>query len=65
MQCTFAQELESDGVDASLVLRAGGHPSPFTYIIVDKSGAWMMGMAITCLGKIHSSMELASQRIKT
>jgi hypothetical protein len=35
---TPPQELESDGVDASMVLRAAGHPSPFTYIIVDKSG---------------------------
>jgi sugar/nucleoside kinase (ribokinase family) len=32
-------ELEADGVDTSLVLRAKGSPSPFTYIIVDRSGA--------------------------
>ncbi|KAF8065876.1 STP13 [Scenedesmus sp. PABB004] len=31
-------ELQADGVDASLVLRAAGHPSPFTYIIVDRAG---------------------------
>ncbi len=35
----FSQELEDDGVDASLVLRAEGFPSPFTYTIVDQSGA--------------------------
>ncbi|GBF88472.1 hypothetical protein Rsub_01185 [Raphidocelis subcapitata] len=32
-------ELVRDGVDPSLVLRAEGHPSPFTYIIVDRAGA--------------------------
>ena len=31
-------ELKADGVDTSLILRATGHPSPFTYIIVDRSG---------------------------
>lgn len=37
------QELEDDGVDASLVLRAEGFPSPFTYTIVDQSGACFGG----------------------
>ncbi|WIA17202.1 hypothetical protein OEZ86_014349 [Tetradesmus obliquus] len=32
-------ELHADGIDTSLVLRATGHPSPFTYIIVDREGA--------------------------
>lgn len=31
-------ELESDGVDTRYVVRAEGHPSPFTYIIVDREG---------------------------
>ncbi|GFR48228.1 hypothetical protein Agub_g10089, partial [Astrephomene gubernaculifera] len=31
-------ELQADGVDTSHVLRAAGHPSPFTYIIVDRQG---------------------------
>lgn len=36
-------ELARDGVDASLVLRAEGAPSPFTYIIVDRAGAFARG----------------------
>eukprot|EP00882_Tetradesmus_deserticola_P005402 GHRQ01005685.1.p1 GENE.GHRQ01005685.1~~GHRQ01005685.1.p1 ORF type:complete len:493 (+),score=89.17 GHRQ01005685.1:314-1792(+) len=32
------RELQRDGIDTSLVLRAAGHPSPFTYIIVDRDG---------------------------
>ncbi len=32
-------EFEEDGVDTSCVVRAEGHPSPFTYIIVDRAGA--------------------------
>ena len=31
-------ELENDGVNTTYVLRAAGYPSPFTYIIVDRSG---------------------------
>eukprot|EP00195_Chlamydomonas_chlamydogama_P003024 CAMPEP_0202923018 /NCGR_PEP_ID=MMETSP1392-20130828/78228_1 /ASSEMBLY_ACC=CAM_ASM_000868 /TAXON_ID=225041 /ORGANISM="Chlamydomonas chlamydogama, Strain SAG 11-48b" /LENGTH=451 /DNA_ID=CAMNT_0049616679 /DNA_START=76 /DNA_END=1431 /DNA_ORIENTATION=- len=31
-------ELQEDGVDTSHIMRAAGHPSPFTYIIVDRSG---------------------------
>jgi hypothetical protein len=31
-------ELQADGVDPSLLLRAAGQPSPFTYIIVDREG---------------------------
>lgn len=33
------RELQAEGVDTSFVLRAEGRPSPFTYIIVDSSGA--------------------------
>lgn len=32
------RELEDDGVDTSGVIRAAGHPTPFTYIIVDREG---------------------------
>ena len=32
------QELLSDGVKTQFLLKAEGHPSPFTYIIVDKQG---------------------------
>lgn len=32
-------ELRRDGIDTAHVLRAEGHPSPFTYIIVDRTGA--------------------------
>lgn len=32
------QELLSDGVKTEFLLKAEGHPSPFTYIIVDKQG---------------------------
>lgn len=32
------QELLSDGVNTQFLLKAQGHPSPFTYIIVDKQG---------------------------
>lgn len=32
------QELLSDGVQTGFLLKAKGHPSPFTYIIVDKQG---------------------------
>ena len=32
------QELLSDGVQTSFLLKATDHPSPFTYIIVDKQG---------------------------
>ena len=35
----WVRELKADGIDTNLVLRAAGHPSPFTYIIVDRSGA--------------------------
>lgn len=31
-------ELRRDGIDTAHVLRAEGHPSPFTYIIVDRTG---------------------------
>ncbi|KAG2448408.1 hypothetical protein HYH02_006300 [Chlamydomonas schloesseri] len=31
-------ELHADGIDTTHVLRAAGHPSPFTYIIVDRQG---------------------------
>ncbi|GIM06443.1 hypothetical protein Vretimale_10760 [Volvox reticuliferus] len=31
-------ELHRDGIDTAHVLRAEGHPSPFTYIIVDRQG---------------------------
>ncbi|KAG2501376.1 hypothetical protein HYH03_001164 [Edaphochlamys debaryana] len=31
-------ELHADGIDTQHVLRAPGHPSPFTYIIVDRQG---------------------------
>ncbi|GLC72810.1 hypothetical protein PLESTF_001295700 [Pleodorina starrii] len=31
-------ELGADGIDTTHVLRAEGHPSPFTYIIVDRQG---------------------------
>lgn len=31
-------ELHSDGIDTTHVIRAAGHPSPFTYIIVDRQG---------------------------
>lgn len=36
-------ELQADGVDTSLVLRAAGNPSPFTYIIVDRQGVRSWG----------------------
>ena len=32
------EELLSDGVQTQFLLKAKGHPSPFTYIIVDKQG---------------------------
>ena len=32
------QELQADGVQTQLLLRAKPHPSPFTYIIVDRAG---------------------------
>ena len=32
------QELLSDGVKTQFLIKAEGHPSPFTYIIVDKQG---------------------------
>ncbi|GAX78658.1 hypothetical protein CEUSTIGMA_g6096.t1 [Chlamydomonas eustigma] len=32
------RELAEDGVDTAYTIRAPGYPSPFTYIIVDKSG---------------------------
>ncbi len=32
------QELSADGVKTGFLLKAKGHPSPFTYIIVDKQG---------------------------
>lgn len=31
-------ELHADGIDTSLLLREANHPSPFTYIIVDRAG---------------------------
>lgn len=33
------QELNADRVQTSFLLRAKSHPSPFTYIIVDRAGA--------------------------
>ena len=35
----LCSELQADKVDITHVLRAANHPSPFTYIIVDKAGA--------------------------
>ena len=32
------QELIADGVQTNCLLRAKSHPSPFTYIIVDRAG---------------------------
>lgn len=40
-------ELQAAGIDTQLVLRAAGHPSPFTYIIVDRAGrvgGWVGGL---------------------
>ncbi len=34
-------ELRADGIATTHVLRAEGHPSPFTYIIVDKQGPFV------------------------
>jgi hypothetical protein len=34
----MCSELQEDGVSTELLLRAAGHPSPFTYIIVDRQG---------------------------
>lgn len=36
----IVKELQEDGVDTTHALRAAGHPSPFTYIIVDRTGAY-------------------------
>ncbi len=36
------QELLSDGVHTSFLLKATDHPSPFTYIIVDKQGGSLL-----------------------
>jgi len=44
-------ELQEDGVSTELLLRAAGHPSPFTYIIVDRQGgstADRCGSLLTC-----------------
>jgi hypothetical protein len=38
MLAAVRSELQGDGIDTSLILRAAGHPSPFTYIIVDREG---------------------------
>ena len=35
------QELHEDGVQTDFLLKAKDNPSPFTYIIVDKSGIYM------------------------
>lgn len=34
------EELARDGIETSHVIRAPGHTSPFTYIIVDRTGWW-------------------------
>jgi hypothetical protein len=42
-------ELQGDGIDTSLILRAAGHPSPFTYIIVDREGELLTAVAAASL----------------
>jgi sugar/nucleoside kinase (ribokinase family) len=43
------RELEDDGVDTSGVIRAAGHPTPFTYIIVDREGESGAGVLLLLL----------------
>lgn len=42
------QELLSDGVQTNFLLKATDHPSPFTYIIVDKQGANLLVATSNC-----------------
>lgn len=42
------QELLSDGVQTSFLLKATDHPSPFTYIIVDKQGGSLLLAPSNC-----------------
>lgn len=43
------QELLSDGVQTKFLLKAKDHPSPFTYIVVDKQGSPMTEVFELCL----------------
>ncbi|GIL55507.1 hypothetical protein Vafri_11071 [Volvox africanus] len=56
-------ELHRDGIDTTHVLRAKGHPSPFTYIIVDRQGGTR-----TCIhtpGATLEPYEMDEQRISS
>jgi hypothetical protein len=46
--CCCCSELLADGIDTSLLLREAGHPSPFTYIIVDRAGEPACGTLWAC-----------------
>lgn len=48
-------ELDADGVDTRFVARAQGAPSPFTYIIVDQSGA---SLDVVTVGGWHAVVAL-------
>ena len=41
---SIVDELRRDGVATQLLLRGGGQPSPFTYIIVDVQGEELQGV---------------------
>ena len=42
-------ELQADGIVTDYIIRAEGHPSPFTYIIVDREGTRLtQSMSETC-----------------
>jgi len=45
--CCCVSELQADGIDTQLILREAGHPSPFTYIIVDRAGKTGFSLHIT------------------
>lgn len=46
------QELLADGVKTQFLLKAEGHPSPFTYIIVDKQGNNHLSSCCSWLGNL-------------
>ena len=52
------QELLADGVKTDFLLRAKSHPSPFTYIIVDRAGQMSQTVSLSSVAPVFCSHEI-------
>ncbi len=57
------QELLSDGVQTSFLLKATDHPSPFTYIIVDKQGGSLLLALSKCFSMPATDAQSCRRRL--